>query len=190
MTFDVRDVTGEWDRSGLPDNIRLGDRCWIERPQSLDRFRSRRDPGMVLGDDVQVYGWSMFSVDETGFVSVGRGSVLVGAVFMCREQITLGENVVISYGVTIADSDFHPRDPAARRRDAEASAPGGDPSARPPIDSAPVQIGDGAWIGIGAIVLKGVQVGPEARVDAGAVVSRDVPAGGRVQGNPARPAQA
>lgn len=189
MTFDVRAVTGEWDRSALPGNIRLGERCWIERPQSLERFRSRRDPGLVLGDDVRVYGWSMFSVEETGVVQVGRGSVLVGAVFMCRERITLGEDVVVSYGVTIADSDFHPRDPVARRRDAEASAPGGDPAARPAIDSAPVQIGDGAWIGIGAIVLKGVSIGPGARVGAGAVVSRDVAAGGRVQGNPARPVE-
>jgi acetyltransferase-like isoleucine patch superfamily enzyme len=117
---------------------------------------------------------------------VGDDSVLVGAVFMCQERITVGRAVVVSYGVTIADSDFHPRDPELRRRDAEASAPGGDPAQRPAIEAQPVEIGDGAWIGIGAIILKGVRIGPGARVGAGAVVARDVPAGGVAEGNPAR----
>jgi maltose O-acetyltransferase len=54
------------------------------------------------------------------------------------------------------------------------------------VESRPVEIGDGAWIGIGAILLKGVQVGADARVAAGAVVTRDVPPGARVAGNPAR----
>jgi acetyltransferase-like isoleucine patch superfamily enzyme len=49
-----------------------------------------------------------------------------------------------------------------------------------------VRIDDGAWIGIGAIVLKGVHVGAGARIGAGAVVARDVPAGATVEGNPAR----
>ena len=186
MSFDVRQVTGEWDRSILPDNVQLGERTWIERPQTFERFRSSRDPGLVLGDDVLVYGWSVFNVEGAGLVTVGNGSVLVGAVFMCRERIELGRDVLVSYGVTIADSDFHPRDPVARRQDAEASAPYGDPSRRPPIDDRPVTIGDGAQIGIGAIILKGVRVGAGARIAAGAVVSRDVPDGAAAEGNPAR----
>jgi maltose O-acetyltransferase len=54
------------------------------------------------------------------------------------------------------------------------------------VESRPVRIDDGAWIGIGAIVLKGVHVGAGARIGAGAVVARDVPAGATVEGNPAR----
>lgn len=186
MSFDLRTVTGEWDYGTLPANIRLGSGCWIERPQSFERFRSKRMPGAALGDRVVVYGWTVFNVDPGGLVSVGDDSVLVGAVFMCQQEITVGAGVVISYQVTIADSDFHPRDPALRRRDAEASAPFADHADRPPVESRPVRIGDGAWIGIGAIVLKGVQIGVGARVGAGAVVARDVPAGAAVEGNPAR----
>lgn len=186
MTFDVREVTGEWDYATLPDNVWLADGCWIERPQSFERFRSTNMPGLVLGEGVRVYGWSVFSVEATGTVAIGRGSVLVGAVVMCRERIEIGRDVVISYQVTIADSDFHPRDPAARRRDAEASAPSGDSADRPEIESRPVSIGDGVWIGIGAIILKGVRIGAGARVQAGAVVTRSVPDGAVVEGNPAR----
>ena len=186
MSFDVRTVTGAWDYTTLPANVRLGDGCWIERPQSFERFRSTRMPGALLGDGVVVYGWTVFNVEPGGLVTVGHGSILVGAVLMCQQEIAVGSGVVISYQVTIADSDFHPRDPAQRRRDAEASAPFADPANRPEIESRPVRIGDGAWIGIGAIVLKGVQIGAGARVQAGAVVVRDVPARTTVEGNPAR----
>jgi carbonic anhydrase/acetyltransferase-like protein (isoleucine patch superfamily) len=186
MSFDVRTVTGDWDYGTLPGNVWLGRGCWIERPQSFERFRSTRMPGVVLGDDVIVYGWTMFNVEPGGVATVGAGSVLAGAVLLCQEEIAVGRGVVISYQVTIADSDFHPRDPRERRRDAEANAPYADPAARPPVESRPVRIGDDAWIGIGAIVLKGVRIGARARVGAGAVVAQDVPAGATVEGNPAR----
>jgi carbonic anhydrase/acetyltransferase-like protein (isoleucine patch superfamily) len=186
VTFDVRTVTGEWDYATLGPGVQLGRGCWIERPQSFERFRSERGPGVVLGDNVAVHGWTVFNVEPQGVVEVGADSVLVGAVFMCQERITVGRGVVISYQATIADSDFHPRDPGERRLDAEASAPFGDPARRPQVQSRPVRIDDGAWIGIGAIVLKGVHVGAGARVGAGAVVSRDVPAGAIAEGNPAQ----
>lgn len=87
--------------------------------------------------------------------------------------------------MTIADSDFHPTDPAARRQDAIANAPDGDRNQRPPYSSRPVVIDDDVQVGIGAIILKGVHIGPGMRIGAGAVVTRDVPAGAVVAGNPA-----
>jgi serine acetyltransferase len=186
VPFDIRTATGEWDYATLPPNVELAADVWIERPESFERFRSRRTPGVRLGDGVRVYAWTVFNVEPTGRVLVGAGSVLVGAVFMCQELVVVGREVVVSYQVTIADSDFHPRDPHARRRDAVASAPGAPDGERPAVEAHPVEIGDGAWIGIGAIILKGVRIGPGARVAAGSVVATDVAPHARVEGNPAR----
>ena len=116
---------------------------------------------------------------------MGNDSVLVGAVFMCTERITIGEGVVISYNVTIADSDFHPIDPDLRKQDAVANSPSGDRSQRPKVVSRPVVIENDVWIGIGAIILKGVRIGHGARIGAGAVVATDIAPGARVVGNPA-----
>ena len=97
--------------------------AFLERRDTFERFRSERDPGLVLGNGTTVYTWTTFNVDPTGCIEIGRDCVLVGAVFMCADTISLGDSVVISYNVTIADSDFHPIDPAERRLDAIANAP-------------------------------------------------------------------
>jgi UDP-3-O-[3-hydroxymyristoyl] glucosamine N-acyltransferase len=180
------EITGDWDYSTLPDAVRVGKDCFIERRESFMHFRSEHRPGLVLGDGVRVYAWTTFNIEPTGRLEVGAGSVLVGAVFMCAEHVRIGESVVVSYNVTIADSDFHPTDPDQRMLDAVANAPFGDRALRPPISTRPVIIEDGAWIGIGAIILKGVHIGKNARVMAGAVVTRNVPPGAIVAGNPAR----
>ncbi len=56
-----------------------------------------------------------------------------------------------------------------------------------PPKSAPVKIGNGAWLCVGAIILPGVTVGENAVVGAGAVVTKDVGANTVVAGVPARP---
>jgi acetyltransferase-like isoleucine patch superfamily enzyme len=186
MNMDIREVTGAWDYSTLPANIKIGTDCFLERKDSFMRFRSVREPGLVLGNDVRVYTWTQFNIGLDGTVEIGDQTILAGAVFMCADRITIGKCVVVSYHVTIADSDFHPLNLEARKIDAIANAPGGDLSKRPPLKCAPVQIDDDVWIGIGAIILKGVHIGAGASIAAGSVVTRDVPAGAKVAGNPAR----
>ena len=55
-----------------------------------------------------------------------------------------------------------------------------------PPSRAPVKVGDGTWICVGAILLPGVTIGANSVVAAGAVVSRDVPPDTLVAGVPAR----
>jgi acetyltransferase-like isoleucine patch superfamily enzyme len=184
--MDIREVTGAWDYGTLPANVKLGADCFLERRETFRRYRSTRPIGLTLGARVQVYTWTEFSVEPDGVIDIGDDCVLVGAIVMCAERITLGHRVLVSYHVTIADSDFHPRSREARRRDAIANAPDGDLSQRPPYESRPITIGDDVWIGIGAIILKGTRIGACARIRAGAVVTHDVPPGATVAGNPAR----
>ena len=186
MAYDEGEITGDWDYRTLPKNVVLGDGCWIERRDSFSRFRSVREPGLILGDRVSVYTWTTFNAEPESYIEVGSNSTLVGAIFMCAERITLGRNVLISYNVMLADSDFHPLDPLSRIQDAVANSPQGDRSNRPAISSRPITIDDDVWVGVGAIILKGVHIGKGAQIGAGAVVSRDVPPGATIEGNPAR----
>jgi acetyltransferase-like isoleucine patch superfamily enzyme len=51
---------------------------------------------------------------------------------------------------------------------------------------APVTIGNGSWIGAGAIILPGVTIGEGAVIGAGSVVTNDIAPGMLAFGNPAR----
>src|SRR5205085_12108283 len=50
---------------------------------------------------------------------------------------------------------------------------------------APILVGEGTWIGAGAIVLSGVTIGPGCVIGAGAVVTRDCMPNGLYAGAPA-----
>ena len=182
--MDLAELTGTWDYGELPANVRVGEDCYLEHKGSFRRFASTRQPGLTLGRGARVYTWTMFNVEPSGVVKIGDESVLVGALLMCAERITIGRRVLVSHNVTLADCDFHPLDPDLRKDDARANAPEGDRSRRPALVSRPVTVEDDVWIGIGAIILKGVRIGAGARVGAGAVVTCDVPAGQSVIGNP------
>ena len=187
--METGEITGAWDYATLPKNIRTGQDCFFERKESFARFKSTQETGLLIGDRVKVYTWTTFNVEPAGRIEVGNDSTLVGAVFMCAEHIQIGERVTVSYHVTLADCDFHPLDPELRKQDAIANSPAGDKTKRPPLVTRPVIIEDDVWIGIGAIILKGVRIGRGARIGPGAVVTSDVPAKIYVAGNPARVAE-
>lgn len=99
-------------------------------------------------------------------------------------RIDLGDDVVISWGVTIVDHNSHAIACAERASDVLDWARGEKDWTH--VKTAPVRICDKAWIGFNAIVLKGVTIGEGAIVAAGAVVTKDVAPYTIVAGNPAR----
>jgi acetyltransferase-like isoleucine patch superfamily enzyme len=106
------------------------------------------------------------------WISIGERSRLANGVeLIAIEGIELGEGCLLGAGVRMIDSDFHGVAPERR-------SSGG--------LTGPVRAGKRVWIGMGAIILKGVRIGNDAVVGAGAVVARDVPEGGLTAGNRGR----
>src|SRR5207248_11631715 len=98
-------------------------------------------------------------------------TLLNGALVMADERIEIGSHCLISWNVGIADSDFHPLEPAQRLIDAQAVAPFyKDRPPRPEIETRPVKISDNDRIGMNAIILKGVTIDENSVVAAGEAV--------------------
>ena len=89
--MEIGEITGKWPYETLPANVRVGHDCFFERRDSFGRFRSEHSPGLILGNRVRVYTWTTFNIEPTGVLEVGDDSVLVGAIFMCAERITIGQ---------------------------------------------------------------------------------------------------
>jgi maltose O-acetyltransferase len=123
-----------------------------------------------VGEDVDVR--PPLYVDYGSYLSIGaRTFVNYGLVALDVAPITIGEDVQIATNVQLLAAK-HPLEPGPRRAKWESSAP--------------IAIGDNAWLGGGVIVLPGVTIGRDTVVGAGAVVTRDLPAGVLAVGNPAR----
>jgi acetyltransferase-like isoleucine patch superfamily enzyme len=181
-----RHIEGDWWTEPIPPNVEFGDGFYCETAQVFRFLRNRESGAIKLGNHVSVYAGCSFSVGVNGFCIVGDFTLLNGALVMTEEKIEIGSNCLISWNVGIADSDFHPLEPAQRLIDARALAPFfKDRPLRPKLKTAPVKICDNVWIGMNAVILKGVTVGDNSVVAAGSVVTKSVEPNVVVAGNPA-----
>ena len=172
-----RHVESDWWDEPIPPNVDFGEGFYCETAQIFRFMRNERRRAQSL--------WAItFPVTPVarlpsakGPCSVGDFTLLNGALVMAEERIEIGSHCLISWNVGIADSDFHPLEPAQRLIDAQALAPFyKDRPPRPKLRTAPVIIADNVWIGMNAIILKGVTIGENSVVAAGAVVTKSVPA--------------
>lgn len=134
---------------------------------------------------------SKFAVGENATVTVPDGTARIGPCtvthiegdftmgnsyinshgkILCEDSITIGDNCAIAWHVELSDSDMHPYAVSGERVPHRA----------------PIEIGDGVWIGSNVQVKKGVTIGDGAVVASGSVVTSDVDAGTLVAGVPAR----
>ena len=152
-------VTGGIEKRGAGSRIEVGRGCLITGRLVTET------PGSIvkLGDNVLVGGESLLAA---------------------AKSIIVEEDVLISYRCIITDSDNHSLRYSERKNDLQDWIHNRHDWSR--VQTAPVRICKGAWIGAAVIVTKGVTIGEGAVCGMGSVVTRDVPPYTVVAGNPAR----
>jgi acetyltransferase-like isoleucine patch superfamily enzyme len=145
---------------GSSDKIRAGSHCRIEGELFV----------FAHGGEIQMGDWCF----------VGPGTRIWSSA-----RVTIGNRVLISHNCNIMDSLTHPLDAESRHAQYRAILERGHPRSLS-LDERPVAIGDDAWIGAAATVLRGISIGRGAIVGASSVVTRDVAPWTTVAGNPAR----
>lgn len=125
---------------------RIGREVWMDLHIHLSGREIHVDDAVYIGPHCRLYG---------------RGGIWIGAGTIFGPEVTV-LSAMPSY-----------RDPASLPFDAE-------------VEPMPVRIGKGVWVGYGATLCPGIRVGDGAVIGMGAVVTDDVPSGAVVGGNPAR----
>lgn len=102
------------------------------------------------------------------------------------ENISIGNRVFISHGVSIFDNNSHSLSSSERHERFVELVTLGEHQIKESVRSRGIRIDDDVWIGFNASILKGVKIGSGSVIGAGAVVTHDVPPFSIMVGNPAR----
>jgi acetyltransferase-like isoleucine patch superfamily enzyme len=95
-------------------------------------------------------------------IIIGDGVFIgTGVEFNIKNRITVGDNSLIASGARFIDHDHGTLSKALMRKQQCVEKP--------------IQIGSDCWIGVNAVILKGVNIGNGAVIGAGAVVTKSVP---------------
>jgi len=151
-----RSVVGSCRQVGNPKSIAIGQRT-------------------TIGDDWVLVDLNPKSGGNVPKIKIGSHcSIMHG--FQCNAAagIEIHDHVLIAPRVFITDSD-HVVDAAAAHTTENES-----------FISAPVVIEHDCWIGVNAVILKGVRIGHHSIIGANAVVTKDVPPFSRAVGVPAK----
>ena len=127
-------------------------------------------------------------LDELFYNQLGEGTIISNQLTVVAPQnVKIGKNVYVMNGVLLmASGGILVEDYALIAAHAKIISNDHDPYFRPIITCQPVIIKEGAWIGAGAAIMKGVTVGKYAIVGANSVVTKDVPDYAVVVGVPAK----
>jgi acetyltransferase-like isoleucine patch superfamily enzyme len=146
---------------------------------------------LSIGANSLIAGSFIFE-NENGNITIGDRTFIGGGQFISIENITVGNDVMFSWGCVLMDNNAHSLVWSQRANDVLDWKKGvdegkvGEYKDWSKVKSAPIIIKDKAWIGFNTIILKGVTVGEGSIIGAGSVVTRDVPDWTIVAGNPAQ----
>ena len=129
---------------------------------------------IYIGDNCVVNNTSIILDNEGSEIRIGNKTSIAKIQIVSLEpyKIEIGEDCMLSYDIEIRNTDSHKiYDKNTNERINEGSS---------------INIGNHVWLGMRAVILKGVNIGHNSIVAAGSIVTKDVKANTIVSGNPAK----
>ena len=175
------------------NRVVLGEKTYYRDDFRWDIREGTKGRHITVGESCIVAGYMVIENGDAHITigdwsSIGVGTMIVAA----GADVRIGNHVVISFNVTLYNTNSHALDYKERRHDVKQALDlmNGDSKSRDihweKIESRDIIIEDDVWIGFGATVLKGVTIGKGAIIGAKSVVTHDVEPFTVVAGNPAK----
>lgn len=131
----------------------------------------RDNSQLIIGRNVLIGpGVSIIVNDNSKLTIADNTYIAADSKIYCSKEIFIGKNSVLSWGLTIIDSDFHQIVFNKQKK----------------MMVKKIQIGDHVWIGANVNVLKGVNIGDGSIIAAGTIMCKSCQKNMLVAGNPGR----
>lgn len=105
---------------------------------------------------------------------IGNNVGISGGGICVAKEVVIGDNVMLGANAFVTDTDFHPLDPTGRRYRSDN------------VLTERVEVGENVFIGMNALILKGVKIGKNSVIGAGSIVTSEIPPNCVASGIPAR----
>lgn len=152
-----------------------GNKITIDKAATLTNLVitvSGDDNEVTIGANCRIYGPCNILCEEGGSVTIGKNTGLRGVSVLARKaKISMGEDCMTSYGVTIRNHDSHRIYDIATTKLINA-----------PKD---IVIGNHVWLAQNVTILKGTDIGSNVVVGFGSIVTKDIPDNSICAGTPA-----
>ena len=137
--------------------------------------------GISIGDNTSILEYSRIANFQLNIpncrprISIGNNCyICYYFTILNASNVTIGDDVLIASHVMIS-SENHGMDPETEKT-----------YMAQPVESKPVSIGYGCWIGEKVCILPGVNIGKKCVIGAGSVVTKSIPDYSIAAGNPAK----
>lgn len=156
-------------------------------------IKPNNSPKVQIGNDC-ILGVKIIAEGENTTIKFGNRVYIGKSQIICRVGIEFESDILVAWGVTFYDHDSHSLDYKLRRDDIAQQLLDFKMSNGKyvqnknwdVVNAKPIRVCKDSWIGMNAVILKGVTIGEGAIVAACAVVTKDVPPFTVVAGNPAK----
>lgn len=168
----------------------------IDPSSTIKIFNSPDPPKICLEIGQKSHIFANFNVVRPqAKIKIGKRCQIGNVNFVCAQEIEVGDDVMMAWGINILDSDSHSLYWEERKNDNERCRQdyfktGGFDLNRShnwsKVETKKVIIQDKCWIGLNVTILEGVTLGEGVIVGAGSVVTKNVKPWHLVAGNPAK----
>jgi galactoside O-acetyltransferase len=164
--------------------LRVGNNSDIDNLEiSISAKLEQNFPNIIIGDDCTIHCKIIIYNTDAKVIIGNRVYIGPQTLLFCNCGITIEDDILFSWGITVIDTNSHPVNFEDRKNDVVDSKKGKKDWSK--VKNAPVLIRSKAWIGFNSIITKGVTIGEAAIVSCGSVVVKNVDEYSIVGGNPA-----